>query len=61
MDNDIEKIIEIAGSYHFYQSFILIITFLLWLCFEIISVSLSFIEMMPYVEYSLNSKKLTQN
>ena len=58
MGDNIEKIFEIAGSNHFYQTFILVITFLLWSSFELISVSLSFLEMMPYVEYSLNNDKI---
>jgi OCT family organic cation transporter-like MFS transporter 16 len=54
MEIKIEKFFDIAGSNHNYQIFTLITTFVFWFCFEILSVSLSFLEMMPYVQYSIN-------
>ena len=55
MDENAEIIIEIAGKKHKYQYFIVTVTFFCWFCFELISVSLSFLEMMPYVKYTLEN------
>jgi MFS family permease len=55
MDEKIEKIYEIAGTKHKYQFLIVTITFFCWFCFELLSVSLSFLEMMPYVEYPMEN------
>lgn len=55
MNDKIEKIFEIAGNNNKYQFFIVTITFFCWFCFELLNVSLSFLEMMPYVTYQLEN------
>ena len=55
MDGSVEKIIEIAGTKHRYQYFIVFIAFFCWFSFELLSVSLSFLEMMPQVTYFLEN------
>jgi len=51
MDNEIEKIIELAGNKNKYQVLVLAITFMIWMCVDLIPISLAFLEKMPLVEY----------
>ena len=60
MDENIEKIFEIAGTKHKYQFFFVTVTFFCWFCFELLSVSLSFLEMMPYVSYPLQNGTIVE-
>ena len=55
MDESIEKIMDIAGKKNKYPILIVTITFFCWFCFELLSVSLSFLEMMPFVSYTNSS------
>lgn len=61
MDEKIQKIFDVAGTKHKYQFFIVTITFFCWFCFELLSVSLSFLEMMPYVRYTAGNGSLVED
>ena len=51
MDDEIEKIIELAGNQNKYQIQVLGITFMIWMCVDLIPISLAYLEKMPLVEY----------